>query len=61
LPSARTEGACDRTAAENVALLNRLALSLLRQDKTVKAGVKCKRKTAGWNEDYLLHVLHTPS
>jgi predicted transposase YbfD/YdcC len=51
----------DRTAAENVALLNRLALSLLRQDQAVKAGVKCKRKTAGWNEDYLLHVLHTAS
>jgi predicted transposase YbfD/YdcC len=51
----------DRNAAENVALLNRLAVSLLRQDKTVKAGVKCKRKTAGWNEDYLLHVLQTAS
>lgn len=51
----------DRTAAINQALLNRLALSLLRQDKTVKAGVKCKRKTAGWNEDYLLHVLRNAS
>jgi predicted transposase YbfD/YdcC len=47
----------DRNAIENVALLNRLALSLLRQDKTIKAGVKCKRKTAGWNDDYLLHLL----
>ncbi len=47
----------DRKAIENVALLNRLAVSLLRQDKTVKAGVKCKRKKAGWDDDYLLHVL----
>lgn len=47
----------DRTAMENLALLNRLAVSLLRQDQTVKAGVKCKRKRAGWNEDYLLHLL----
>ena len=47
----------DRKAIENLALLNRLAVSLLRQDKTVKAGVKCKRKRAGWNEDYLLHLL----
>jgi len=47
----------ERNAIENVALLNRLAVSLLRQDKTVKAGVKCKRKTAGWNDDYLLHLL----
>ena len=47
----------DRNGAENLALLNRLAVSLLRQDKTVKAGVKCKRKTAGWNDDYLLRLL----
>ena len=49
----------DRTAIENLALLNRLAVSLLRQDKTVKAGVKCKRKRAGWDNDYLLHLLCT--
>lgn len=30
----------DRTGIENLALLNRLAVSLLRRDKTVKAGVK---------------------
>jgi predicted transposase YbfD/YdcC len=47
----------DRNGIENLALLNRLAVSLLRQDKTVKAGVKCKRKTAGWNNDYLLQLL----
>ena len=47
----------DRNAIENLALLNRLAVSLLRQDKTVKAGVKCKRKTAGWDDNYLLRLL----
>jgi predicted transposase YbfD/YdcC len=47
----------DRNGIENVALLNRLAVSLLRQDKSIQAGVKCKRKTAGWNDDYLLHLL----
>lgn len=47
----------DRNGIENLALLNRLAVSLLRQDKTIKAGVKCKRKTAGWNNEYLLHLL----
>jgi predicted transposase YbfD/YdcC len=51
----------DRNGIENLALLNRLAVSLLRNDQTVKAGVKCKRKTAGWNNDYLLHLLfNTP-
>jgi predicted transposase YbfD/YdcC len=47
----------DRNGIENLALLNRLAVSVLRQDKTVRAGVKCKRKTAGWDDDYLLHLL----
>jgi predicted transposase YbfD/YdcC len=47
----------DRNGIENLALLNRLAVSLLRQDKTVKAGVKCKRKTAGWDNAYLLHLM----
>ena len=47
----------DRNGIENLALLNRLAVSLLRRDKTVKAGVKCKRKRAGWDDDYLLHLL----
>ena len=47
----------DRTAIDNLALLNRLAVSVLRQDKTVKAGVKCKRKRAGWNDEYLLQLL----
>ena len=47
----------DRNGIENLALLNRLAVSLLRQDKTIKAGVKGKRKAAGWDDDYLLHLL----
>jgi predicted transposase YbfD/YdcC len=47
----------DRNAIENLALLNRLAVSVLRQDKTIKAGVKCKRKRAGWDDDYLLNLL----
>lgn len=47
----------DRNAIQNLALLNRLAVSVLREDSTVKAGVKCKRKKAGWDDDYLLHLL----
>src|SRR5215468_1979393 len=47
----------DRHGVENLALLNRLAVSLLRQDKTVKGGVKCKRKAAGWDDSYLLRLL----
>jgi predicted transposase YbfD/YdcC len=51
----------DRNAIDNLALLNRLAVSLLRQDHRVKAGVKCKRKKAGWDDEYLQHLLLTAS
>ncbi len=47
----------ERQGIENLTLLNRLAVSLLRQDKTIKAGVKGQRKTAGWDNDYLLPLL----
>jgi hypothetical protein len=43
--------------AENVAVLRRIALNLLRQDTTTKAGTKARRLKAGWDEDYLLHLL----
>jgi predicted transposase YbfD/YdcC len=46
----------DRTAAENVAFLNRLALSLLRGD-TGKSSLKVKRKRAGWSLPYLRQLL----
>jgi predicted transposase YbfD/YdcC len=46
----------DRTAAENVAFLNRLALSLLRGD-TSKGSLKVKRKRAGWSLSYLRQLL----
>jgi predicted transposase YbfD/YdcC len=42
---------------ENLALLRRLAASLLHNEGTSKGGVACKRKEAGWDNDYLLEVL----
>src|SRR5262249_35068170 len=41
-------------APENLALLRRLAVSVLKQDKTMKVGIAAKRKCAGWDEEYLL-------
>jgi predicted transposase YbfD/YdcC len=50
----------ERTAAQNVAFLNRLALSLLRGDAT-PASLKVKRKQAGWDIHYLAQLLGFPS
>jgi len=41
----------------NLSILRRAALSMLRNEKTEKVGVKNKRLTAAWDEDYLEHVL----
>jgi predicted transposase YbfD/YdcC len=46
----------DRTAAENVAFMNRLALSLFRGDPS-KDSLKVKRKQAGWSIPYLAQLL----
>jgi hypothetical protein len=47
----------DRHGAANFAAVRRLAVSLLRQDKTLKRGAKCKRMACALNPNYLLHIL----
>ena len=44
-------------AAENLARLNRIALNLLKAEKTNARGIKTKRLCSGWDNDYLLKVL----
>jgi hypothetical protein len=46
-----------RHADVNFSSLRRTALSLLKNDRTLKVGVKNKRLAAGWNEHYLEQVL----
>lgn len=43
--------------AQNFAILRRIALNLLKQDKTTKLGAKNKRLKAAWNHDYLFLLL----
>jgi predicted transposase YbfD/YdcC len=45
--------------AENYSRLCRLALNLLKRDRSVKIGIHGKRLKAGWDEPYLLRLLTT--
>jgi len=46
-----------RLRPQNLAVLRHLALNLLKQDTSLKVGVKAKRLRAGWDHSYLLKVL----
>lgn len=45
---------------QNLAVLRRLALNLLKRETSVKRSVQGKRFLAGWDNDYLLKILFTP-
>lgn len=44
-------------SAENLAVIARMAFTLVKRDPTRKRGVAPSRKKAGWDTDYLAHVL----
>ncbi|HNX08383.1 MAG TPA: ISAs1 family transposase [Bacteroidales bacterium] len=44
-------------AVENFSIINRIALNLVKQEKSKKRSVKGKRLDAGWDNDYLLKIL----
>jgi len=44
-------------AAENLATLRRLALNMLKREKTKKRGIRGKQLNASWNHPYLLRLL----
>jgi len=48
----------NKNAAQNYSILLKIALNLLKNEKTEKQGITGKRLKAGWNEDYLLKVLN---
>ncbi|NPD47782.1 ISAs1 family transposase [Lentimicrobium sp. S6] len=47
----------NKNAAQNYSVLLKIALNLLKNEKSEKQGIAGKRLKAGWNEDYLLKVL----
>jgi len=47
-------------AAENLATLRRLALNLLKRERTKKRGIKGKQLNASWDHAYLLRLLGVP-
>lgn len=60
LDAAFQEGQCRvrvHNAAENLARIPRVALSILKQDKTAKVGLQGKRLKAAWDKKYLLKLL----
>ena len=44
-------------SAENLSIVRRIALNLLKAETTLKVGIAAKRKAAGWNNEYLETVL----
>jgi predicted transposase YbfD/YdcC len=44
-------------APQNLAIIRKIALNLLKKETSSKGGIKARRKLAGWNEDYLIKVL----
>lgn len=44
-------------APQNLAILRRIALNLLRKEKTAKGGIQAKRLLCAWNDQYFLKVM----
>ena len=47
----------NENGASNLATLRRMALMLIRRDQSTKVGARAKQKKAGWDHDFLLHLL----
>jgi predicted transposase YbfD/YdcC len=45
-------------ADQNLSMVRKIALNLLRKEQTIKKGIKTKRLRAGWNDEYLKALLH---
>ena len=59
LTPAATQNTLFLNHAENLSIIRRMALNLLKTDTTVKAGIAAKRKKAGWDHQYLAVLLES--
>lgn len=48
----------NKQAAQNLAVVRKLALNILKADKSSKSSLKAKRKMAGWNEKFLFKLIY---
>ena len=44
-------------SAQNLALIRKLALNLLRRETSMQVGIAAKQQRAGWDHNYLLKIL----
>jgi hypothetical protein len=47
----------DRNAAANLAVIRKIAINLVKADKTLKGSIKGRRKAAGWDNDYMQKII----
>jgi len=47
----------NQNAVHNFSIINRIALNLVKNEKSKKVGVKSRRLNAGWDNDFLLKIL----
>ncbi|MDR0542246.1 MAG: hypothetical protein LBH19_08535 [Dysgonamonadaceae bacterium] len=46
----------DKRLTENFVIVRKIALNLLKKDKTSKASLGSERLKAAWGKDYLIHL-----
>jgi predicted transposase YbfD/YdcC len=47
----------DRNAAANLAVIRKIAINLVKVDKSQKGSIKGRRKAAGWDNDYMQKII----
>ncbi len=47
----------NRTAARNFALVRKIALNLVAQDKSSQVSLRGRRKKAAWDDGYMLQII----